>query len=72
MAPKKILITGVYGLIAGAVYRHLHVQPDLYEVYGLARRPQLSERAPQDEQLEIPDDKFILADFAARRKSASR
>ena len=63
MAPKKILITGVYGLIAGAVYRHLHVQPDLYEVYGLARRPQFSERAPQDEQLEIPDDKFILADL---------
>ena len=44
MAPKKVLITGVFGLIAGAVYRHLRTQPDRYDLYGLARRSQLSER----------------------------
>ena len=64
MAPKKVLITGVYGLIAGALYRHLQAQPDLYDVYGLARRSQLSERAPKDEELAIPADKFILADLS--------
>ena len=64
MAPKKILVTGVYGLIAGAVYRHLQTQPEQYDVYGLARRSQPSERAPQGEELEIPDDKFILVDLA--------
>jgi len=64
MAPKKVLITGVYGLIAGAVYRHLQAQPDRYDVYGLARRPQRSERAPQDEQMVVPEEKFILADLS--------
>ena len=64
MTRKKVLITGVYGLIAGALYRHLQAQSDLYDVYGLARRSQLSERAPKDEQLAIPEDKFILADLS--------
>ena len=64
MAPKKVLVTGVYGLIAGAVYRHLQAQPDRYDAYGLARRSQPSERAPKEGKLEIPEDKFILADLA--------
>ena len=64
MAPKKVLVTGVYGLIAGAVYRQLQAQPDRYDAYGLARRSQPSERAPQDGELGIPEDKFILADLA--------
>ena len=63
MAPKKVLITGVCGLIAGAVYRHLHTQPDRYDLYGLARRPQLSERVPKDAELGIPEEKFTLADL---------
>ena len=55
MAPKKVLITGVFGLIAGAVYRHLRTQPDRYDLYGLARRSQLSERArPKTETWEFP------------------
>ena len=63
MAPKKVLITGVYGLIAGAAYRHLRTQPDRYDVYGLARRSQLSERTPRNAELEIPAEKFTLADL---------
>jgi len=63
MAPKKVLITGVCGLIAGAVYRHLRTQPDRYDLYGLARRSQLSERTPKDADLGIPAEKFILADL---------
>ena len=63
MAPKKVLITGVCGLIAGAVYQHLRTQPDRYDVYGLARRSQLSDRTPKDAELGIPEEKFILADL---------
>ncbi|HCR17626.1 MAG TPA: NAD(P)-dependent oxidoreductase, partial [Candidatus Latescibacteria bacterium] len=40
MSPKKVLVTGVYGLIAGAIYRKLSKLPDQYEVYALARRSQ--------------------------------
>ena len=63
MAPKKVLITGVFGLIAGAVYQHLRTQPDRYDLYGLARRSQLSERAPKGADLGISEEKFILADL---------
>ena len=34
---KKILITGVYGLIASAVYRQLQAKSDQYGVYALAK-----------------------------------
>jgi nucleoside-diphosphate-sugar epimerase len=64
MTPRKVLVTGVYGLIGGAVYRHLQAQPDRYEVYALARRRYPSERAPRGRQLYIPEDKFFLADLA--------
>lgn len=63
MAPKKVLITGVYGLIASAVYQHLNTQPDRYDLYGLARRFQPSVRAPKDAALEIPQEKLSLADL---------
>ena len=63
MAPKKVLITGVYGLIAGAVYQHLSTQPDRYDLYGLARRFQPSVRAPKDAALNIPREKLSLADL---------
>ena len=64
MAQKKVLVTGVYGLIPGAVYRRFQAQPDKYDVYALARRRQRSERAPRDMALDIPPDKFVLADLA--------
>jgi nucleoside-diphosphate-sugar epimerase len=34
----KVHITGVYGLIGNLVYRHLHAQPDRYDVYGSGRQ----------------------------------
>ena len=64
MSRTKVLVTGVYGLIPGEVYRKLASQPDRYDVYGLARRRQSSERAPRDRRLEIPPDRFILADLS--------
>jgi nucleoside-diphosphate-sugar epimerase len=63
MTPKKVLITGVYGLIAGAVYRRLSALPERYEVHALARRAEPSERATK-ERLDIPDDRFYIVDMA--------
>jgi uronate dehydrogenase len=71
---RKILITGVYGLIGGAVYRHLQAQPDRYDVYALARRRVPSDRAGERPPLEIPPEKFTLTDLtdqeALRRAAA--
>ena len=63
MQPKKILVTGVYGLIAGAVYARLQEQPDEYDAYGLARRRHPSERVASGRQLRIPEGRFFLADL---------
>lgn len=63
MPPKRILVTGVYGLIAGCIYKELAAQPDRYDVRALARRKQPSERAPGKRVLDIPDDHFHLADL---------
>jgi len=57
------LITGVYGLIGGAVYRHLQAQPDRYDVYALARRRVPSDRVGKRPPLHIPESKFTLTDL---------
>jgi NAD+ dependent glucose-6-phosphate dehydrogenase len=64
MIVKKVLVTGVYGLIGGEVYLRLHAQPDRYQVYGLARRRYPSDRSSQDRNLNIPDNRFFLSDMS--------
>ena len=64
MAPKKILITGVSGLIGSSVYLHMLSQPARYEVYGLGRRRALSERVPEGRQVDLPSARFFLCDVA--------
>jgi NAD+ dependent glucose-6-phosphate dehydrogenase len=63
MSPRKVLVTGVYGLIAGAVYAHLAADAR-YEAYGLARRRQASRRVATGRDLEVPEARFFLADVA--------
>ena len=60
----KVMITGVYGLIAGALYKHLAASPDKYDVYGLARRRQDSERVAEGEGVDVPEEKFTLSDMS--------
>lgn len=60
----RVLVTGVYGLIGWAVYKHLAAQPDKYDVYGLARRRQPSIRVAGDERISIPDDHFFLSNLS--------
>jgi nucleoside-diphosphate-sugar epimerase len=60
---KKVLITGVYGLIGNVVYRELLKYPNLYDVYGLSRRNAPSERIPEDETVILPDHHFTLTNL---------
>ena len=64
MPPRRVLVTGVYGLIPGAIYEHLIRSPDTYETYALARRRYPSDRSPDGRVLDIPNDKFHLADLS--------
>ena len=64
MAPKKVLITGVYGLIAGALYERLAAQPQRYDTYGMGRRRHRSMRSGQERVLDIPAQRFTLADLS--------
>ena len=64
MSVKKVLITGVYGLIGSVVYDRLRGQPEAYEVYGLARRRHPSVRVAAGKRIEIPDERFTLSDLS--------
>ncbi len=59
---KRVLITGVYGLVAGALYDHL-VRDGGYEVHGTARRRHPSVRAPEGRNLDVPENRFALVDL---------
>lgn len=60
---KKVLITGVYGLIGNAAYRRLVGDADTYEVHGLARRRHSSERLSESAMMQVPESNFHLADL---------
>lgn len=64
MAAKKVMITGVYGLIAGAVYKHMAQLPDQYDAYGLARRRHDSDRVADGAGVDVLEDKFVLSDMS--------
>lgn len=64
MTAQRVMITGVYGLIAGEIYNHLRAQPDRYDVYALARRRHPSDRVADGRALDIPDEKFFLSDLS--------
>ena len=64
MTVKRVLVTGVYGLIGGEVYLRLLSQPNRYQVYGLSRRRYPSDRSSRNRNLNIPDDRFFLSDMS--------
>ena len=64
MAPVKVLITGVSGLVGSAAYLHLSQWPECYELYGLGRRRELSERVFDERRIDLPEDRFFICDIA--------
>lgn len=72
MSSKKVLITGVYGLIGNVIYRKLLESPEAYDVYGLSRRRVASDRI--ENVREVPDEKFHMAnlvDFDAIQRAVT-
>jgi len=63
MPPKRILITGVTGLIGYATYTRLQHHPEQYDVYGLDLSRQLSDRVPEHWNCEIPAERFFQLDL---------
>ncbi len=63
MAKMRVLVTGAYGLIGGAVYQHLDAREET-EAIGLARRRHPSTRSPDERGLQIPDERFVLSDLS--------
>jgi nucleoside-diphosphate-sugar epimerase len=59
---KRVLITGAYGLIAGALYQHM-VRSGKYEVHGTARRRHPSVRAAKHRDLAIPENRLHMVDL---------
>jgi uronate dehydrogenase len=64
MFPKKILITGAYGLIGNLLYGHLAQNPQAYDIFGLDRQSHPSRRLPPSKTHVIPDQKFFLGDIS--------
>lgn len=74
-SPIKVLVTGATGHIGSSTYLALAEQPERYEVYGLDRTREHSQRLPQrNAHIDIPEDRFFsfdLADFDAVQKAVS-
>ena len=64
MVKKSILITGVYGLVGSSIYKRLIEKSGKYEVFGMARRRQASDRVAREEAIEVPDDHFFISDLS--------
>ena len=60
---KKILVTGISGLVGSAVYLHLSRSPERYELYGLDRSRDLSERVFDDRLIDLPDSRYFTCDI---------
>lgn len=67
---KRVLITGIYGLVGNVIYRKLLETPAAYDVYGFSRRRYHSDRIR--EVCEMPEEKCFLGtleDFSAVRRA---
>ncbi len=64
MTAKKVLITGISGLVGSAIYLHLAQWPERYQLYGLGRRRDLSERVFDGRVIDLPDAHYHVCDIA--------
>ena len=62
--PLKVHITGVYGLIGNLVYKHLSQWPERYQLFGSGRRLMSSLRADEEMRVQVPEDRFQIADIS--------
>ena len=72
MPQKKVLITGVSGIVGSSAYLQLRRSPEKYDLYGLGRRRVLSARVADARDIDLPEEKHFvcdIADFAAVRRA---
>lgn len=60
MSAKKVLITGVSGIVGSSAYLLLRQYPDRYELYGLGRRRDLSQRVTDGRDIDLPEDRHFI------------
>ena len=56
MAPKKVMITRVSGIVGSSAYLHMRQSPDRFDLYGLGRRRALSDRVKDAREIDLPED----------------
>ena len=61
---RRVMITGVNGLIGRVLYDRLITKPEQYDVTGLGRRRERSHRVPEDWPMDIPEERFVLSDLS--------
>ena len=61
---KKVLITGISGIVGSSAYMLMSQFPDQYEIYGLGRRRALSERVFDGRDIALPESRHFVADIA--------
>ena len=64
MAPKKVMITGISGIVGSSAYLLMRQSPDKYDLYGLGRRRTLSTRVKDVREIDLPQDKHHVVDIA--------
>lgn len=64
MAPKKVMITGISGIVGSSAYLLMRESPEKFELYGLGRRKVLSERVKDARAIDLPEDHHRVADIA--------
>ena len=64
MAMKKVLITGVSGIVGSSAYLQLRESSDRYELFGLGRRRALSDRVDDGRDIDLPESHHFVCDIA--------
>ncbi|MFH1570000.1 MAG: NAD(P)-dependent oxidoreductase [Gemmatimonadota bacterium] len=64
MSPKKVLITGISGIVGSSAYLQMRPFPERYELYGLGRRRDLSARVKDKRCIDLPAERHLVADIA--------
>ncbi|HJP32917.1 MAG TPA: NAD(P)-dependent oxidoreductase [Candidatus Latescibacteria bacterium] len=64
MAPKKVMITGISGIVGSSAYLQMRQSPEKYDLYGLGRRRVLSDRVKDARDIDLPAENHRVADIA--------
>ncbi len=64
MARRKVMITGISGIVGSSAYLLMRGSQEKYELYGLGRRRALSARVTDARDIGLPEHRHFVADIA--------